>query len=289
MTSEGPPEHRRCHPIAQHAGGPLRRHKSPMDGNAVSRFHWHGQAQSLPGISQTKRQGWVQDMISFQALASGAVVVIFIGQSGPAETRLCGAVPVTFQTNDNELANRACHALDQAQPQFQACGLLDKTPQNVDIAIMDWTTNMTCLGLYHCDTGQIRLISPDQFAKVLPPDSPFLAIPELQLFDSLVIHEMTHALLFMNHARPWRSFAAQEYVAYAMQLQFLQPESQAELLTSVNVKRPVRLETLSEKTLMFEPEEFAIGAWQHFETNGHGCDFVRRILNDDVNFRNLGP
>ncbi len=144
----------------------------------------------------------------------------------------------------------------------------------------------TCLATFHCDDNAIHVMSLDRIAETLEPDNPFAILPTTDFFDSLVIHEIAHAMLFHARGGQGRTFVEDEYVAYAMQMSTLSPEMRESLLDSLPSAGPIGLTDLTEKALMFTPTAFALNAWRHFEEPNHGCDFVDRILDDNVNFGN---
>ena len=79
------------------------------------------------------------------------------------------------------------------------------------------------------------------------------------------------------------------YIAYALQIHALPDSARAVLLAETHIDMPVQRTALNEKTLMFTPTEFAVSAWQHFQAEGHGCDFVQSILRGEVNFQSHSP
>ncbi|TCM84708.1 hypothetical protein EV216_11024 [Rhodovulum steppense] len=64
-------------------------------------------------------------------------------------------------------------------------------------------------------------------------DGPFRTIPAATRFDSLIVHELTHALYDAVGTPGTQSFANDEYIAHAMQLQSLDPIHPETLLAAV--------------------------------------------------------
>ena len=199
---------------------------------------------------------------------------------------LCGGISLSVESSDADLSEQACNALDSAQPQFERCGLIPPRPLNLKIVIGGLANESKCLASYHCDDDIIFVMSPQAMSTSQEMDNPFSRLPESALFGSLVVHEATHALLYSLRNGPGRTFVEDEYIAYAMQLAWLSTGARQQLLEAQSVSGPIGMGDLGEKVLMFSPTVFAINSWLHFDAPGHGCAFVQRILNEEINFAN---
>ena len=74
-----------------------------------------------------------------------------------------------------------------------------------------------------------------------------------------------------------------------MQIESLPEEARDALLAAHPIARPVSLTGLNDIILSFSPEVFAIKAWTHFQTEGNGCEFIRRVLEQEVFFPTQHP
>lgn len=204
-----------------------------------------------------------------------------------SEEAQCGGLPVSFQTPNRELTIRACQAIKGMSILYAECGLLpspDSHPFRMEFGV-DIEVE-SCLGAYHCHEDLIRIGWPEQLHDLLDAGSAFYALESSELFDSLVVHEVTHALLQRVRNRPARSFAEDEYIAYSMQISALSPASRKKLLEQIPAEQRLAIQDLREEALMFSPETFAVSAWDHFASKGNGCAFVKRILEGKINFLN---
>ena len=135
-----------------------------------------------------------------------------------------------------------------------------------------------CLGLFHCDTSHIELIAPEHVAMALGEGSRFAEIPAAEFYDSLVAHELAHALAYQTRWGALGSVADTEYLAYAMQLESLSAQTRAGFIARHPVTEPVKPQALNEAVLAFAPAIFAIKSWIHFSQPENGCSFVRALL-----------
>lgn len=138
-----------------------------------------------------------------------------------------------------------------------------------------------CLGLFHCENSRIEMIAPEHVEAAIDGDSYFAELPPAEFYDSVVVHELTHALAYQTRQGPLGSLTDTEYLAYAMQFQFLSDETRTEFISNHAVAEPVEPQALNEVVLAFAPGIFAIKAWKHFSQPGNGCSLVGALLSGE--------
>lgn len=149
---------------------------------------------------------------------------------GNAETLLCESYDVSIESTDPALAVRACKTLERSKTQFENCHL--KAPETFQLRmVIDADSDkMPCLALFHCDDNLIKILPPSSLRELLDVENAFYYVPPTELFESLVVHEFTHALVYESKGGPGRTFAEDEYIAYALQLASMSPNSRMSLL-----------------------------------------------------------
>lgn len=194
----------------------------------------------------------------------------------------CSSVPVSVTASDVSLSERICDAADRAVELLAGCGL--EQSEAVRIEVLDGINleHPSCAGVFHCSKAKIELVTPRDLAKALGRDHPFLEIPRDAFYDSLVAHEMAHALAYQTRDGPLQGTAETEYIGYAIQLSFLPEDVRTAFLSTRPVAEPVELIALNEVILAFSPAEFAVRAWKHFDAPENGCRFIRRLLDGEV-------
>ncbi len=130
----------------------------------------------------------------------------------------------------------------------------------------------------------VQVLDPEALSLAIRQAGNFASMPIDVLFDSLLVHEISHALAYQSSLAPPRTTAEAEYIAYAMQLESLPADVRDDFVASHPVTQPVSLMGLNDIILSFSPEVFAVKAWTHFRTEGNGCEFIRSILEQKVNF-----
>lgn len=194
----------------------------------------------------------------------------------------CTAEKITVTADDEILAQRVCSVVSRASPQLEACHL-GQLPA-VEIAVVKHMPllHSNCFGIYDCDNQQIKVLEPAYISLAADPNNAFLELAPDMLFDSVIVHELTHAYTSQSATNTSLSLAASEYIAYAMQLEFLPAIERQKVLDAHEFLEPVEPEGLNGFVLMMAPSVFAAKAWRHFKYAGNGCEFVLDIIDGEV-------
>ncbi|WP_270934972.1 DUF6639 family protein, partial [Falsiroseomonas oryzae] len=92
---------------------------------------------------------------------------------------------------------------------------------------------------------------------------------DAELHVSLVVHELTHAILKDNYGGGVQpSLVCDEYLAYATQLATMDPATRARVLAGYPEGDFASLEEITQVCLMMTPHEFGVRTWRHFERVG---------------------
>ena len=205
-----------------------------------------------------------------------------------AAALLCPGGEVTVEAEDRATATRVCDQIAEIRPALAACGLQQSAPLTVYLVDEADLPSGPFLGSYAAGSNEIRLARPDRLPDMFLPDHPFARLDPGLMFQSLLVHELSHAFLDQVECTRTRCVAEHEYVAYAMQLSFLPEEARMTLLgTSEDGldPAPVPEESLNDFTALLDPVHFANRVWRHFSQPENGCDFIRRIQSGEVDLR----
>jgi hypothetical protein len=217
-------------------------------------------------------------VIAFVALALGAGAV--------AAQTLCPNGQVTVHSTDTALSDRVCLASDKAFALYETCEVSLSTP--IAIHIRDHIAN-DCFGLFHCGQARIDVLSPDAIAAMRNPDGLFATIPLKQMFDSIVVHELTHALYDATPCPSESCIATAEYLAYALQIASLPDTTRAAVAAGIAEGREVQRESISGIMYLFAPDNFALNAWGHYSQVPDQCAHIRDILDGTTVFDQFAP
>ncbi|WP_137702764.1 DUF6639 family protein [Marimonas lutisalis] len=194
----------------------------------------------------------------------------------------CDTRNVTVIANDPEVSSRVCTVADRALARLEKCNLRQTQPITIEIKAQLEYGHPACLGAFVCAENRVELLPPSQISDQMDDTHAFAGLSATDLFDSLIVHELTHALVFQTAGDEMPTVSANEYIAYALQLDSLSAPNRRLVLQSHPTGTPVMADDLNDMVLMFSPGLFAARAWLHFSAPGHGCDFVKRLLENET-------
>jgi hypothetical protein len=196
----------------------------------------------------------------------------------------CDGVNATVAAEERSDARRTCRAIEATHPAMQECGL--ETDRHITITLVPEITHQgaVCLGRYACETHDIEVVEPDHLRAALASDSILNRLDAGDLFDGLVVHEWSHAMLDEVTDDRRLSTADQEYVAYAMQLSTMPAEQRATWLKAYPTSSTLDPRGINGLVALIDPAAFAARSWRYFSGRG-GCETVRDIIDGRLSFR----
>lgn len=209
------------------------------------------------------------------------VVAVLTGFSAPAEPVLCPQVPLEVTASDPALVARACAAATRATAAFADCGLPLLPKVHLDVLEPGFLPAPNCLAEIDCVTMVAKIAHPETLADKGAAVLRGVSDPEL-VFDSLVFHELAHAVVATTRGEVPVSRPGQEYISYVFQYLSMPDPDRARILAIAGTEAPDTLDQFNSFVLAMAPEKFAAKAWLHFSAPENGCEFVRRILDRDV-------
>jgi hypothetical protein len=213
---------------------------------------------------------------------AAAAALALAAAAAPAEPVACPDPLLAVEGTDPDTATRLCETAVAAKAHLAECGLVQTRPLTIEVTPEIDGPADHCAGLYICGSDRIRIIPPSAVADTIPAGSAFATIDAEAFHDSLVVHEMAHALMDRIDCAERRCAADLEYVAYAMQIGSLPPGEREALTGFREIRRPVDPARLNDFLLWMKPDLFALHAWAHFDDPGTGCAFVADLLSGEA-------
>jgi len=217
------------------------------------------------------------------------IIYIAATQHTVAEGYRCEDQLFLVEATSPELAERTCHSAAKARAALSTCSVHLKDP--VTISVVDAIEELTgsCLGLYHCGDGQVEILSPDAMAAARETDGAFAGISDDALWDSIIVHELTHAA-YEGVTCPFSScVATSEYAAFAMQLRFLPAAELAQFAARDILETQPSRDAISPIMYFMAPDRFAELSWRHFITRPDPCGYMEWIMTGQIFFDREGP
>ena len=199
-----------------------------------------------------------------------------------ADDAICEGANVSVTAPTLPLAHSVCDSVEETLSLLGQCDLA--LSDRVKITILDDLPNVShaCFGFYECDSNRILIRSPESIARVSGQSALYVGLDANTVFDSIVSHEVSHAAFAQSACRDAECLANHEYVAYVMQMWSLPPAIRGEIVERFGQVEPVDPMRINELIAVMAPAKFAALAWQHFNEDGNGCDFIQDLATGRV-------
>lgn len=226
---------------------------------------------------------WVALIVSIFALTSSAS----LAEEHQGATRRCAAPFVVVNATNLAEADNACTAVSAAHEHLTRFGLRNDVVLRIEVVEILPVGQGHCVAMYDTTDHQVHVLSPHCLVGNPGRLGPFPDLPADTLFDSLIVHELTHAYVQVSmDGRPLPRMA-HEYLAYALQLDALDEEDRARILEEASVETPLDTGPFSEALINFAPLSFAAMAWLHFQANGGDASVLERVMAGTIPFYSL--
>ncbi|WP_322786912.1 DUF6639 family protein [Litoreibacter arenae] len=197
-------------------------------------------------------------------------------------TITCPETDVSVTSDQSVAAEMVCNAVKSAELLFDQCDLPKLTrPLRIEV-VSDLKPR--CVALYHCGEDFIEVLEPGPMQARRSPQDALAFLDIASYFESVIVHELSHAIFDATPCPFDSCIAANEYVAYTVQIMSLTPEQRAEFVERSGVDGKVSRDELSAIILFMAPTLFARKAWAHLSQRDDQCGYLRKILNGTILF-----
>ncbi|MDJ1008780.1 MAG: hypothetical protein QNJ13_13270 [Paracoccaceae bacterium] len=219
------------------------------------------------------------------ALAPAALLLHMATAGAAADALQCTGLPVTVVPGETALAARTCDVAAGADATFTALGLALREP--VEIRLTDHIADApeSCVALYDSTLKVLEILTIDCLAEIEGGIGSFHELPPEVYFDSLIVHELTHAYLDQTGADLNRP--AHEYLAYAMQFEALPQAAREALLSQTTIRGTLDISDFNELLLAFHPLRYAAMSWRHLTDQPDRAAAVAAILSGETRFTSI--
>ena len=191
----------------------------------------------------------------------------------------CNDVRVNIESPKPSMAPEICTAATHAINQLKACGVELKRPLSIKIAEdAGRDGGAGAYGCYQKGTERIQLLPFEQCAERLRRDKERSGLDAADYFRSVVVHEVVHAVLAQQTQFGELSTIVHEYLAYALQIDSMQPESREAMLRPVRLPKGTAPQPPHEILLFMSPATFGAQAYFHFKSQPSTCTALDDML-----------
>lgn len=216
-----------------------------------------------------------------------AVLTIVPSPFAAAGVQDCQSTPITVSAKDLHDARRACDIALATDTRLRALGLEITEPVVIEVTEDLDVGQGVCVGLYSTREKKLQVLPMECLEDQPGRSGAFPAMSADVLFESVIIHELTHAYVDQHSSGHFLPRIAHEYLAYAVQLDALPENERMRILDKAGVAVPFAFDTINEALLNFAPLNFAAKAWVHFDAEGGDAALVERIIRGDLLFNSL--
>jgi hypothetical protein len=238
----------------------------------------------MPRVHSFQQRAMMHD--GGNAMRRYLIALCLVAGQGIAETKACDGVPVTVSGAEPGFAARICAAAGAAIAHFDNCAL--GMPPPVTITTTD-TLDQGCIGLFHCGENRIEIPTPEALDAARPYLTLFGHLPTERLVESVVLHELAHAL-YEDTPCPYEiCIASSEYFAYSLQLSALTEAERAPVAARIAEMGPISRDSVNPVMLFMAPDRFVATVWAHFEARPDACEMWRGLLDGLILFDRPHP
>jgi hypothetical protein len=193
----------------------------------------------------------------------------------------------SVDSSESDLAEHTCTVATTAAKRLAACHIPQRETVKLHIVDRIVPSDLSLLGIYKRGEKTLEVTSPAYFSTAIEPNHIYSLLPELELFDSMIFHELTHALLDQRPGGNVQSYANHEYMAYAMQMEALSPASRQIIIGAARGSKysEISSEQLNEFVALAAPITFAAWSWQHFFAPHNGCHFFEKLITGETSLK----
>lgn len=224
------------------------------------------------------------------ALFAGAIICSLLAQralSRPADTgaqERCAEVPVDVAAPSPRDRVLACSAAKHGLSLLSSCGISLRRLLQIEIMKeLRHPTGLPVLGFFDAKHER-ALIAQYEDVSSLVQGTPYVVLPQPELYRSLIIHEVVHAVMHQNLRRKALSLAAYEYPAYVLQIASFPATVRDRFLQTVGRSSHHTDFLFNDSVLLMDPFVFAARAYQHFRSAAKGCDHLVALLEGEAAF-----
>ncbi|MCB1514436.1 MAG: hypothetical protein H6876_05000 [Hyphomicrobiaceae bacterium] len=227
--------------------------------------------------------GLLEQVLRRACLALG--IVALAAADASADEMQCPGAPTSVISPTKDLAARICAAAIWAEAFFVRCGLVQERTLSIDV--VDRLTHplgLPVIATFDATKWKIQISTYEAVQSIILPGSVYRMLPPRDVYDSLVVHEVAHAI-FREHVHDLNiPVSAHEYVAYAIQIASLPPEARDTFLLGFPRQTPSGFGIFNEVYLAMGPLRFGANAYRHLFKDNMSCQTIRRIAAGEADF-----
>ncbi len=199
-----------------------------------------------------------------------------------AADRKCDNPLVSVAGANPEIAQSVCEAVKTARILFQRCNV-PPLQRPTEIRIVD-QLDPGCVAQFHCGEDRIEVLEPLAMEERRNRDGVLSFLPTDVFFQSIVVHELAHAVYDHEQCPFENCVVTNEYIAHAMQIMSLESADRLVIRQNLQTDPAVSRDALNATTLYLAPDLFVKNVWAHLFAQPDICAHIGQVTNGAVSF-----
>ena len=209
--------------------------------------------------------------------------VLGVDDDRPVAAARCVDVPVDVTASSADERRLVCFAAGRALQMLGDCEIHLHRRLHVEVTNdVVHPVSGVVLGLFDSRLEKV-LVTREEYIPNLIGGTPFGILGRRDLYKSLIVHEVVHAVMHQNFAQIPTGRAVDEYPAYALQLASLPAGKLKRYLNTVDKSGDGEF-LFNDLVLSLDSFFFAARAYRHFASSSDGCSHLRSILAGSATF-----
>lgn len=203
-----------------------------------------------------------------------------------ADELRCPGAPIVVVANKSEVAMAAiCAPSVWTHAFFAQCGMVQERELTLEVvARVTHPLGLPVIALFDASRWRIKISTFEVTQTLILPRSIYRKLATRDVYDSLIVHEVTHAIFRELVGRRRLPLAAHEYVAYAIQVASLPAKTRDAFLSSFPAQTPKDFRRFNEIYLGMSPLRFAANAYRHLFQDDQYCETIGRVARGEAEF-----
>ena len=197
-------------------------------------------------------------------------------------TSTCPAIVIDSSSASDRDRELVCAGAASAREFLHAHGIAVRRRIRLELHDEEIAKGPSHIGLYDATTDRIDLLSYAQ-ARRLSADDPLFGVAMTPaLYESVIVHEVSHAIVEQNLSYPPDSRVVHEYIAYAAQLATMAPDLRRNILQRYHQPGYSDVGEMSWVYYQLDPSAFGVKVYRHFRGLADPSRFLHALLNGTV-------
>ena len=195
--------------------------------------------------------------------------------------KLCNGSNVVVVYTKTEDYQLVCNSANDVIDIAKKIGLNEEL--NITISIVDSliiNNIVKLLAFFNPNSMEIQVLSMQACKKTFGNNVVFGQPIDRELYRSIIIHEIAHALFWNNMGNKFIAREIHEYFAYTIQLALLDESHRNEIIYSNNVPAYSNRSEFSEEYYLLSPTKFAVKSYLHFVSINEDWSYLLSLFKE---------